>query len=36
MNQKHIGTLAETKDRLAAFEYSDEWIESGFSIVDYL
>ncbi len=32
MNQKHVGTLAETKDRLAAFEYSDEWIESGFSI----
>lgn len=32
INQKHVGTLAETKDHLMAFEYSDEWIRSGFSI----
>ena len=32
INQKHIGTLAETKDYLMAFEYSDEWVGSGFSI----
>ncbi len=32
INQKHVGTLAETKDHLVAFEYSDEWIRSGFSI----
>lgn len=32
INQKHIGTLAETKDHLVAFEYSEEWIKSGFSI----
>lgn len=31
-NQKHVGTLAETPDYIAAFEYSDEWINSGFSI----
>jgi len=28
---RHVGTLAETKHR-AAFQYSDEWIENGFSI----
>ena len=32
INQKHVGTLAETKDHLVAFEYSDEWTRSGFSI----
>lgn len=32
INQKHVGTLAETKDYLMAFEYSDEWVRSGFSI----
>ena len=32
INQRHVGTLAETKDHLMAFEYSDEWIRSGFSI----
>ena len=32
INQKHVGTLAETKDHLVAFEYSDGWIGSGFSI----
>ena len=32
INQKHVGTLAETKDHLMAFEYSDEWVRSGFSI----
>ncbi|MDD6880772.1 MAG: type II toxin-antitoxin system HipA family toxin [Firmicutes bacterium] len=31
MNEKHVGTLAETKHR-AAFQYSEEWIEIGFSI----
>lgn len=28
MNQKHVGTLAETKNHLVAFEYSDTWIGS--------
>lgn len=32
INQKHVGTLAENKDHLMAFEYSDEWVRSGFSI----
>ncbi|MDD3662454.1 MAG: type II toxin-antitoxin system HipA family toxin [Candidatus Pacebacteria bacterium] len=32
INQKHVGTLAETKDHLMAFEYSDEWVRFGFSI----
>ncbi len=32
INQNHVGTLAETKDHLVAFEYSDEWTRSGFSI----
>ena len=32
INQKHVGALAETKDHRMAFEYSDEWVKSGFSI----
>lgn len=32
IKQKHVGTLAENKDHLVAFEYSHEWVESGFSI----
>ena len=32
INQRHVGTLAETKDHRMAFEYSDEWVKSGFSI----
>lgn len=32
INQKHVGTLAQTKDHLVAFEYCDEWIGTGFSI----
>lgn len=31
MNDCHVGTMAETKHR-AAFQYSDEWIETGFNI----
>lgn len=31
LGQRHVGTLAETKHR-AAFQYSDEWIDKGFSI----
>ena len=27
-----VGTLAETSDKRIAFEYSDEWLENGFSI----
>lgn len=27
-----VGTLAETRDHLMAFEYSKEWIEHGFSL----
>lgn len=29
---KTVGTLALTPDRKCAFEYSDQWIEEGFSI----
>ena len=32
MDSKHVGTLAETKEHLVAFEYSDEWISNGFPI----
>jgi len=31
MGKRHVGTLAETKHR-AAFQYSDEWLETGYSI----
>ncbi len=31
-NDKLVGTLAKTPDRLVAFEYDSEWINSGFSI----
>lgn len=29
---KKVGTLTETPDNLAAFQYSDEWLRNGFSI----
>lgn len=29
---KHVGTLAEYERGLIAFEYSQKWLESGFSI----
>ena len=29
---KTVGTMAVTADRKIAFEYSDEWLETGFSI----
>lgn len=32
MNDMHVGTLAETREHLVAFEYSDEWIDKGFPI----
>ena len=31
-NDKLVGTLAKTPDRLVAFEYDNEWIGNGFSI----
>lgn len=31
IDRRHVCTLAETKHR-AAFQYSDEWIETGYSI----
>lgn len=31
-NDKFVGTLAKTPDRLVAFEYDKEWIANGFSI----
>ena len=31
-NDKLVGTLAKTPDRLVAFEYDSEWITNGFSI----
>ena len=32
IKEKKVGTLAKTKTHLAAFEYSDEWLETGFSL----
>ena len=32
MHGEHVGTLAETREHLVAFEYSDEWIRNGFSL----
>ncbi len=29
---KTVGTMAVTADRKTAFEYSDEWLKTGFSI----
>ena len=29
---RRVGTLAETYDKLVAFQYSDEWLADGFSI----
>ena len=31
-NDKLVGTLAKTPDRLIAFEYDAEWLNNGFSI----
>ena len=31
-DEKLVGTLAMTANRKAAFQYSDEWLEHGFSI----
>lgn len=31
-NDKIVGTLAKTPDRIVAFEYDNEWIANGFSI----
>ena len=31
-NDKLVGTLAKTPDRLVAFEYGSEWLATGFSI----
>jgi serine/threonine-protein kinase HipA len=31
-NDKLVGTLAKTPDRLVAFEYDSEWLAIGFSI----
>ncbi len=31
-NDKTVGTLAKTPDRLVAFEYDNEWLNIGFSI----
>ena len=31
-NDKFVGTLAKTLDKLVAFEYDSEWIANGFSI----
>ena len=32
LNGKKVGTLATYKKRFTAFEYSDEWLDDGFSI----
>lgn len=31
-HEKKVGTLAETRDKRVAFQYSDDWIKTGFSI----
>ncbi len=31
-NGRHVGTLAETKDKRVAFQYDKNWIKNGFSI----
>ena len=31
-NDKLVGTLAKTPDRLVAFEYDNDWLVTGFSI----
>ena len=31
-HDKHVGTLAETRDKKVAFQYSDSWQKNGFSI----
>lgn len=31
-DEKLVGTLATTANRKAAFQYTDEWLEHGFSI----
>ena len=31
-DEKRVGTLAMTANRKAAFQYTDEWLEHGFSI----
>ena len=32
LDDRLVGTLAETADRRVAFAYSDAWLESGFAI----
>lgn len=32
IGKKHVGTLAETKTGLVAFQYSDEWLTDGYSL----
>ena len=29
---RHVGTLAEMRDKRVAFQYDNEWIKTGFSI----
>lgn len=31
-NERPVGTLAITANHMAAFEYCDSWIDTGFSI----
>lgn len=32
LDERHVGTLAETADHRVAFAYSDAWLENGFAI----
>ncbi|WP_269477624.1 type II toxin-antitoxin system HipA family toxin [Hominibacterium faecale] len=32
IGEKQVGTLAETKDGLAAFQYSDQWLSAGYAL----
>ena len=32
MSERKVGTLALYRERLAAFEYTDEWLRTGFAI----
>ena len=32
LEDRKVGTLAETTDRRVAFAYSEEWLDTGFAI----
>ena len=32
MDDRHVGTLAETANRRIAFAYAESWLENGYSV----